>query len=250
MAERSGCVVTVGTYDGVHLGHRRLLAEAMDEGRRRGLPTVAVTFDRLPTEVLRPELAPRLLTGLEHKLALLEATGVDRIEVLHFDAERARESAEDFVTGDLVGRLGDVALLERLAAEQGFTARGIELYIDDETRTVVSSSRIRNFLETGAVGEAARLLGRPHEVRGHLDGARFVLDGRLALPPAGRYPVAVGVPGADAAAAWGLVGDETELDLELEGALADPGALLAVRFVGHATATDEEASAQATEGLR
>ncbi|HVB05759.1 MAG TPA: adenylyltransferase/cytidyltransferase family protein [Acidimicrobiales bacterium] len=267
MADASGCVVTVGTYDGVHLGHRRLLAEAMEEGRRRSLPTVVVTFDRHPTEVLRPDRAPRLLTGLDHKLELLAATGVDEVEVLHFDLERAHESAEDFVLGDLVGRLGaravlvgtnfrfghrqrgDVALLEELASRHDFAARGIELYIDDETRTVVSSSVIRAHLAAGAVGEAARLLGRPHEVRGHLAAGRLALDGPLALPGSGRFPVLVGPPGGDAEPALATVTAPEELFLlsPAGGPLALSGRL-AVRFTGRREDEPATGAAHAAAG--
>jgi riboflavin kinase/FMN adenylyltransferase len=262
-----GCVVTVGTYDGVHLGHRRLLTEAMAEGQRLGLPTVVVTFDQHPVEVLRPDRAPRLLTGLEHKLELLRASGVDAIEVLHFDVERARESAEDFVRNDLVGRLhaaavlvgsnfrfghrqgGDVALLQALAGELGFVARGIDLVIDDESHSIVSSSVIRARLAEGAVDEAARLLGRPHEVRGRVDDGEFVLAGRLALPVAGRYAARVGVPGeADTEAVATVTGvDRLELADPARAQLDVGGeGFLAVRFVSRLGADDSEAAAAGT----
>jgi riboflavin kinase/FMN adenylyltransferase len=212
MASSGQCVVTVGTYDGVHLGHRRLIAESLAEGARLGLPTLVVTFDRHPAEVLRPERAPKLLTGLSHKLELLGELGVTEPVVLHFDLDRAHESAEDFVTQYLLGELGavsvlvganfrfghrqhgDIALLQELAPQFGFTARGIELLIDDETHTVVSSSAIRAQLAAGAVQEAARLLGRPHEVRGLATPEGLEIPRELCLPAPGAYEGLLGPP--------------------------------------------------------
>ena len=97
--------MTIGAYDGVHLGHRALLAELSDRAREDGLTTAVVTFDRHPATVVRPESAPRLLCDLDQKLELLEAAGVDRTVVVRFDAERANETAEEFVNGILVAGL-------------------------------------------------------------------------------------------------------------------------------------------------
>jgi riboflavin kinase / FMN adenylyltransferase len=214
-APEPGCVVTVGTYDGVHLGHRRLIAEARAEAAISGLRSVVVTFDRHPAEVLRPEAAPRLLTGLEHKLELLDSTGIDRVVVLHFDEERAAQSAKEFVEDFLVGVLGarsvlvgsnfrfghrqqgDIALLESLGPRLGFTARGMDLVTEDATESVVSSARIRALVAAGELGAAGRLLGRPHEVRGELAavdeaGATVAISPSLLLPPPGAYTVRFG----------------------------------------------------------
>jgi riboflavin kinase/FMN adenylyltransferase len=258
-ARPDASVVTIGTYDGVHLGHQRLIAEAVAEGRALGLPVVVVTFDRLPAEVLRPASSLKLLTGLEHRLELLEATEVDALRVLHFDLERAAEVAEDFIESYVVGELraasiyvganfrfgsralGDVALLERLAPRLGFDAHGVELVVDDETNLVVSSTQIRGLVAAGELRQASRLLGRPHEVRGSLvpDRRGVVVPGAFALPPAGSYPVEVGFPreGGVAAAATILDagGAAAEILLSfprLEGPLADarPGSAVAVRF--------------------
>ena len=127
-----GTAVTIGAYDGVHLGHRALLRDLSARARERGLSTVVVTFDRHPAGVVRPESAPLQLTDLEQKLELLAACGVERTYVVAFDRARADETAEDFVKEVLVdeldarlvvvgedfhfghGRTGNVALLTEL----------------------------------------------------------------------------------------------------------------------------------------
>jgi riboflavin kinase / FMN adenylyltransferase len=179
-----GTAVTIGAYDGVHLGHRALLRDLSARADAAGLSTVVVTFDRHPAAVVRPESAPKQLTGLEQKLELLADCGIDRTVVVPFDLARAEESAEDFVKEVLVdqlsarlvvvgedfhfgrGRRGNVELLRRLGARYGFEVVGVGLTGDG--RDAVSSTRIRALLSEGDVEGAARLLGRPHEVRGHV----------------------------------------------------------------------------------
>ena len=112
-----GTAVTIGAYDGVHLGHRALLRDLSERARARGLSTVVVTFDRHPAGVVRPESAPLQLTDLEQKLELLEACGIDRTVVIPFDLARAEESAEEFVQEVLVDQLSD-ALGSRLKVER------------------------------------------------------------------------------------------------------------------------------------
>lgn len=250
-------VVTVGTYDGVHLGHQHLIGEARRAAAAEGLPVIVVTFDRLPAEVVRPSATPKLLTGLEHKLELLQATGVEQIVVLHFDLERATETAEAFVEHDLVGTLGaraifvgtnfrfgkgasgDAELLEAMSGPHGFSAHGIELVTDDETKTVVSSSLVRAAVADGALEEARRLLGRRHEVRGTLlpRGRGLVVHGAFALPPEGRYEVEVGpfnrpgtrlvavLPASNGPAAEVVIDLEASDEGPLPGSLGDAVAL-------------------------
>jgi riboflavin kinase/FMN adenylyltransferase len=182
IAAPSGSAVTVGTFDGVHLGHQALIRALLEEAARRGLEAVALTFDRHPAAVLRPEAAPPLLTDLEQKLELLAATGVAHVAVLRFDDARAQCPPEVFVDEVLVGRLaarlvvvggnfrfgreraGDVALLERLGRARGFEVEGVALRAD--SLGPVSSTRIRQALLAGRVEEAASLLGRPFELAG------------------------------------------------------------------------------------
>jgi riboflavin kinase / FMN adenylyltransferase len=212
-----GTVVTIGAYDGVHLGHRALLARVRAMADELGAAAAVVTFDRHPATVVRPESAPRLLTDLEQKLELLDATGMDYAYVIRFDEERSRESAEDFVAAVLVDclaaravvvghdfhfghrRRGDVALLQRMGAELGFDVLGVSLVADPEGGTPVSSTRVRALLADGRVEEAAALLGRPHEVRGTVvqgdrrgralgyPTANVVVPAEILLPADGIY---------------------------------------------------------------
>ena len=182
-APSQGSAVTIGAYDGVHLGHRALINRVRDEAAALGCASAVVTFDRHPATVVRPDSAPKVLTDLDQKLELLASTGVDYTMVIHFDEWRANESAEDFVRDILVGCLraravvvghdfhfghnrgGNVALLQRMGAELGFDVLGIKL-VGDAANQPVSSTRIRALLSEGKVAEAAELLGRPYEVRG------------------------------------------------------------------------------------
>jgi riboflavin kinase/FMN adenylyltransferase len=211
-----GTAVTIGAYDGVHLGHRALLGDLCDRAAAAGLSSVVVTFDRHPAYVVRPESAPKQLTSLEQKLELLADCSVDRTVVVAFDDERANETAEDFVKEVLVdqlsarlvvvgedfhfghGRKGNVALLRELGARWGFEVVGVGL--TDDGSEPVSSTRIRALLTAGDVDEAARLLGRLHEVRGPVvrgDGrggpelgfptANVAVADDIALPADGMY---------------------------------------------------------------
>ncbi|MCU1497090.1 MAG: Riboflavin biosynthesis protein [Acidimicrobiales bacterium] len=182
-------VVTIGAYDGVHRGHQVVIGEVRRLAAARGLQTVVVTFDRHPATVVRPDSAPKLLCDLDQKLELLAATGVDATYVIRFDAERATETAEAFVDEVLVGCLGaqavvvgedfhfghqrggNVALLRELGATRGFTVEGLALVGPDGAAAAdnVSSTAIRRALTKGDVAAAARLLGRPHEVRGTVE---------------------------------------------------------------------------------
>jgi riboflavin kinase/FMN adenylyltransferase len=181
-----GSAVTIGAYDGVHLGHRALLTELKNRAEADGLATVVVTFDRHPAAVVRPDSAPRLLCDLDQKLELLASAGVDRTVVVRFDAERANETAEDFVRHELVdgldarlvvvgedfhfghGRKGNVALLTDMGGVSGFVVDGVALSSEGgaDGSPPVSSTRIRNLVADGDVAAAAVLLGRPHQVRG------------------------------------------------------------------------------------
>ncbi len=215
-APPEGCAVTIGAFDGVHLGHQALLRLVRERASERGLRTALVTFDRHPAQVVRPESAPRLLTSLPQQLELLEATGlVDVALVLHFDEERREESAEDFVTEILVDclrtrlvvvgadfhfgnqRRGNVALLSRLGAEFGFDVEGLALVAEEDV--VYSSTLVRRLLAEGDVERAAELLGRHHEVRGTvIEGdrrgrllgfptANVAVPEEVALPATGIY---------------------------------------------------------------
>jgi riboflavin kinase/FMN adenylyltransferase len=183
-----GSVVTIGAYDGVHLGHRAVIAEVRRRAAAASLQSAVVTFDRHPASVVRPESAPRLLTDLEQKLELLAATGVDRALVITFDEARSHEPAEDFVREVLVGclgakvvivgedfhfghqRKGNVELLRTMGEELGFEVEGLALVgasgAPAEQGARVSSTAIRHALVEGGLSAAEAMLGRPYEVRG------------------------------------------------------------------------------------
>ncbi len=180
-----GTVVTIGAYDGVHLGHQAVIAEVRRRAADAGLKAVAITFDRHPAEIVRPESAPKTLTDLAQKLELLASTGLEGTVVVHFDEARAAEAAEEFVAEVLVGcaaakvivvgedfhfgyhRRGNVEMLRTIGATDGFEVEPVGLVPRaDGIDEPISSTAIRRALAGGEVDVAARLLGRPHEVRG------------------------------------------------------------------------------------
>jgi riboflavin kinase / FMN adenylyltransferase len=186
-----GSVVTIGAYDGVHLGHQAVIAAVRNLADQLEARSTMVTFDRHPALVVRPESAPKLLTDTDQKLELLAETGINTVVLLTFDASSAVEPAEDFVHRVLVNALatralavgadfhfghrrrGNVELLSKIGAEAGFEVHPLELLgarSDDRGRfqpaEVISSTAIRQALGSGDVERAATMLGRPHEVRG------------------------------------------------------------------------------------
>lgn len=177
-----GSAATIGAYDGVHLGHQAVLRELRQRADARGLETVVVTFDRHPASIVRPESAPKLLTGLDQKLEALAATGfVDRTVVVRFDHERSQEEPEAFVQEVLIdgldarlvvvgedfhfgrARRGNVELLRSIGA---FQVVGLGLVRAAGGAGTVSSTAVRSLVAAGDVQGAGRLLGRPFEVRG------------------------------------------------------------------------------------
>ncbi|GAC1443691.1 MAG: bifunctional riboflavin kinase/FAD synthetase [Mycobacteriales bacterium] len=175
-------MVTIGIFDGVHAGHQRTIRRTVELARQRGVPSVVLTFDPHPIEIIRPGSHPPVLTGSRHKATLLEALGVDVMCVLPFTPEFRRLTAEEFVHEVLVERLhvagvvigenfrygaegaGDVAALTRSGQRFGFTVEGLSL--EGSTDTTYSSTYIRSLVDAGDVEEAARVLGREHQVEG------------------------------------------------------------------------------------
>jgi riboflavin kinase/FMN adenylyltransferase len=207
-------VVVIGNFDGVHLGHRHVLARAREIADERGLPVVAVTFDPHPMAVLRPEHAPTQLTTVERRAQLLGEAGADHVLALPFDRDMASWSPERFMASVLVGAVraaavvvganfrfgnkaaGDVAALRAYGAEHGFAAEGIPL---DGGPMVWSSTYVRTCLAAGDVAGAAEALGHPYAVRGVVvEGdrrgrelgfptANVPTDGMTAAPADGVY---------------------------------------------------------------
>lgn len=221
----SGSAVTIGAYDGVHLGHRALLAELRSRAQEDGLATVVVTFDRHPATVVRPESAPMLLCDLDQKLELLEAAGVDRTVVIPFDEERSHEPAEAFVNEILIDgldarlvvvgedfhfgrdRLGTVALLEKIGSSAGFVVDGMSLQTDPGTGgspgEPISSTRVRRLVSQGRVEEAAVLLGRDHQIRGPVVSGDHRGGSELGFPTANvDVPAGICIPATGIYAGW------------------------------------------------
>jgi riboflavin kinase/FMN adenylyltransferase len=195
----SGSVVTLGNFDGVHLGHQALIRRIVESGRRLHYPSVVLTFEPHPLKVLAPERAPKLILTHKDKMRLLQSFGVNIVVIQNFDSSFANVEAEDFVHKFLVerlkttevwvgrdlrfgkGRKGSVEDLARWGDGFGFKVGTVEPIVVDGLR--VSSSRIRELVEAGRVDEAEPLLGRYHfisgkVVRGHRRG------GDLGFPTA------------------------------------------------------------------
>jgi riboflavin kinase / FMN adenylyltransferase len=186
-------VVTIGNFDGVHRGHRSVLVRVIEHARSLGASAVAVTFDPHPLQVLHPERAPGLLTGLQHRLDLLEGVGIDAVLVMEFTRELAAQTPEQFVRGVLVEVLGaaavvvgrdlrfgrhnsgDLATMQDLGKQYGFDvvvlddvgADGAQGCDEGHPRRW-SSTWARELLATGDVERAAQVLGRPHRVCGEV----------------------------------------------------------------------------------
>ena len=178
-------VITIGAYDGVHLGHRAVIRQVRARAAELGALSVVVTFDRHPASIVRPESAPRMLTNPEQKIEQLRQTGVDAVVVVPFDPEQAKETPVDFVTRVLVSRLraqavivgsdfhfghmrqGNVTLLREMGERHDFTCEPVVLIPRaDGVNEPVSSTAIRRALAGGEIDSATRMLGRPYELRG------------------------------------------------------------------------------------
>ena len=202
-------VVTVGNFDGVHVGHRAVLAKAARLAAERELELAVLTFEPHPAEVLDPTAAARRLTEPERKLELLAAKDVELVLAQRFDSAFARLDPERFarevlaealvaeivIVGDNfrfgAGRTGDVQRLRELGAACGFEVAAHDLVSGDGR--CISSSRIRDLVAAGDVAAAARLLGRPHRVAGTVVHGKG--DGRrLGFPTANLDHIRVLLP--------------------------------------------------------
>ncbi|WP_282607496.1 bifunctional riboflavin kinase/FAD synthetase [Pelagibius sp. Alg239-R121] len=182
-AEARGAVVAIGNFDGVHLGHQAVLAQARAIADRLDTSLAVLTFEPHPRSVFKPDLPTFRLTPLPAKVEALKSVGVDHVFVLDFTPDFSKRSAEDFMTGVLQSDLGarhivvgwdfcfghkrggDAALLTRRGADLGFGVTVTEA-VKTGDQQVYSSSRIRECLLAGDLSGAAALLGRPWEVDG------------------------------------------------------------------------------------
>ena len=181
--------LTIGNFDGVHLGHRALLSRLLDAAKLRGIPSAVVIFEPHPREFFTPDQAPARLTSLREKLELLAELGVDRVHICRFNKKFAQMSADCFIDalhkklavkyvliGDDFrfgsGRSGDFALMEKIAGQQGFTVEAMHSVLFDGLR--VSSTAVRSALASGHMRAAARYLGRPYSISGRVvDGDKL-----------------------------------------------------------------------------
>ena len=177
-----GGVLTIGNFDGVHLGHREMLRRVVGRARELDAPSAVLTFDPHPLKVLHPQRAPRMIQTFRQREEAIAELGVDALFVVPFTREFASMPAEEFVR-DLLGRClgarevhvgtgfvfgcgkrGNVDLLSRLGKECGI--RVVPLDVVSEGDEPVSSTRVRSLLEAGNVAEVRRLLGRPYAMEG------------------------------------------------------------------------------------
>jgi len=176
------CVVTIGVFDGVHRGHQEIIGRAVERAGDTGLPSVVLTFDPHPSEVVRPGSHPPVLTSGRRKAEIFSAMGVDVLCVLPFTLEFSRLGPAEFVHEVLVERLhgaavvvgenfrfghkaaGDVAMLRSLGVSFGFATEGVPLLRDDDV--TISSTYVRACVDAGDVRQAAVALGREHRLEG------------------------------------------------------------------------------------
>lgn len=183
------CALTIGNFDGVHRGHQAMLALLRSEAQHRGLPSCLLSFEPHPRDFFaqrlgKPELAPARIAPLRDKLSELQRCGIDQVVVLRFDETLAALSAQDFIRQVLVEglgaryvlvgddfrfgakRQGDYATLDAAGAREGFDVARMMSYEVHGLR--VSSSAVREALGAGDMEAAARLLGRPYSISGHV----------------------------------------------------------------------------------
>lgn len=179
-----GCVATIGTFDGVHLGHQAILQQLAELAQTHKLPVVVIIFEPQPFEYFKQERAPARLMRLREKVSALFAAGVNKVLCLRFNRALSKLGAEDFIQKVLVeglairhlvvgddfrfgcDRKGDYALLQRAGKDSNFTVTDTCTYSIDNVR--VSSTRIRELLEIGDFAGVERLSGRPYSLTGRV----------------------------------------------------------------------------------
>lgn len=183
---KESSVVAIGVFDGVHLGHRRILNRAIACAKAENQMTTVVTFDPHPAVILRPESAPAMLTSISQRLELFEEANIDRTYVLNFDEKMANIPPQDFVNEILVhnlkttmivagndfhfgfGRKGDMEKLKAYGINLDFEVEAIDMMTYPNQVEPISSTAIRRALAGGQVRMAADMLGRPYAIEGEV----------------------------------------------------------------------------------
>jgi riboflavin kinase/FMN adenylyltransferase len=196
-------VLTLGVFDGLHLGHQLIIRTVVERARQTGAVPTAITFDPHPRAVLHPESAPPLLQTLDQKVEGFGGLGIQQTIVIRFDDEFAQTRAEDFLRDVVKDRLhakevylgrgfafghnreGNIELLRRVSQELGFLADEVPEVQFRNSR--VSSSKVRGLLSAGKVNLARRLLGRPYGVEGRVERGAERGAG-LGFPTANLHP--------------------------------------------------------------
>lgn len=190
--------LTIGNFDGVHLGHQAVLERLRAVARERKLPSAVLVFEPHPREFFTPQQAPTRLTSMREKLELLAALGVDRVHVCRFNSRFAQMSAADFshalheklaarfvLIGDDFrfgsGRSGDFALMEKIGAQHGFAVQAMHSVLFEGIR--ISSTAVRAALADGDLRAAQRFLGRDYSISGRVEHGNG-LGKQLGFPTA------------------------------------------------------------------
>ncbi|MGX2994188.1 bifunctional riboflavin kinase/FAD synthetase [Streptomyces sp. JNUCC 64] len=221
-------VVTIGSYDGVHRGHQLIIGRAVARARELGVPSVVVTFDPHPSEVVRPGSHPPLLSPHHRRAELMAGLGVDAVLILPFTAEFSKLSPADFVVKVLVDKLharavvegpnfrfghratGNVGLLAELGHDYDYEVEVVDLFVSGDAGggEPFSSTLTRRLVAAGDVAGAAEILGRPHRVEGVV--VRGAQRGReLGYPTANVETLPhTAIPADGVYAGWLQVGEE------------------------------------------
>jgi riboflavin kinase/FMN adenylyltransferase len=191
--------ISLGNYDGVHLGHRVILERTISFAKNANIPSIAVTFDPVPKKVLQPQIAPPLIQTLQQRLAKLESVGMEHTIIVHFSTEFAQKSPEEFVQQFLIDKLrvqyfvvgenfsfghqkqGNLSLLKKMGSANDFQVVGIPEVYKNGVR--ISSSQIREFIQEGRMQEASDFLGSPFALTGTIVEGEH-LGGKIGIPTA------------------------------------------------------------------
>lgn len=207
--QMQGSVLTIGNFDGVHLGHKKILDRVVLLARKNSVPAVVYTFKPHPVSVLNPQRAPKLITSFDHKMKILEGLGIDMVVIAEFDRKYAKKSAEEFLKDEITKKIGPskiligqnfcfgrdregtVDTLLRMGKKLGFEVEAISPVVLDGIP--VSSTNIRRYIERGDMETAAKLLGRRFSISGkvisgHHRGKELGFPTANMHPPQGIYP--------------------------------------------------------------